>query len=255
VADGTFEPVRKIEAIDRTTRTSPRLKARIAGALWLLVMAGGMAGFVINSGLMVRGDAAATADRILASETLFRAGFTANLLAGVCYVGVTVLLYDVLKPVSRVVSLLAAFFGLGGVAIGGVGYISNLAPLVLLKSAPDLTAFTLGQIQAMALIFLRLYAQSFNMGMLLFGCQCALAGWLIVRSTFLPRVLGVLLAAGGLSYVVSSIANFLSPAFGASVSPYILPAVFLGEGSLSVWLTAAGVNASRWEEQAAAVAP
>jgi len=234
------------------TNASPRLRARITGVLWLLVVATGVVSFVINSGLMVRGDAAATAANILSSESLFRVGFTANLLSGVFYVGVTGLLYDLLKPVNRVVALLAALFGIVGVAIGG--YVSNLAPLILLKAGPDLAAFTPNQLQAMALVFLRLNAQSFNISMVFFGCQCFLAGWLIAQSIFLPRVLGVLLCAGGLSYVTASLANFLSPAIGAQLAPFILPAALLGEGSLSVWLTVAGVNGARWQEQAGAAA-
>ena len=104
---------------NRITEASPRFKARIAGGLWLMVIVAGMTAFVIRSPLVVSGDAAATATKILASESLFRLGFGADLIAGACYMGVTVLLYRLLKPVSRSLSLLAAFFGLAGVAMEG----------------------------------------------------------------------------------------------------------------------------------------
>ena len=103
--------------IERITETAPRFKARIAGGLWLIVIAAGMSAFVVGSTVIARGDAAATAANILASESLFRLAFAANLLSSVCYMGVTVLLYGLLKPVSRSVSLLAAFFGLAGLAV------------------------------------------------------------------------------------------------------------------------------------------
>jgi hypothetical protein len=236
--------------IKQISEMSPRLRARIAGGLWLMVIAGGVTAFVIRSSLIVRGDAAATATNILASEASFRFAFAADLIAGLCYLGVTVLLYSLLKPVSRSLSLLAAFFGLAGVAIGSAISLTNLAALVLLRGEQYSSAFTSSQLQAMALMSLKFYVQGFYITMVFFGFQCFLMGCLIVRSTFLPRALGVLLAIGGSSYVISSFATFLSPVFGARLSPFIVPAALLGEGSLTLWLLIKGVNAQRWNEQA-----
>jgi small-conductance mechanosensitive channel len=95
----------------------------------LMVIVSGMSAFLIRSPLIVRGDAAATATNILASESLFRLAFIADLVAGLCYLGVTVLFYGLLKPVSRSVSLLAAFFGLAGVVIGSAVSINSLGAL------------------------------------------------------------------------------------------------------------------------------
>jgi small-conductance mechanosensitive channel len=117
------------EMTERIAETSPRFKARIAGVLWLMVIVSGMSAFLIRSPLIVRGDAAATATNILASESLFRLAFIADLVAGLCYLGVTVLFYGLLKPVSRSVSLLAAFFGLAGVVIGSAVSINSLGAL------------------------------------------------------------------------------------------------------------------------------
>lgn len=236
----------------RITEASPRFKARMAGGLWLMVIVVSMFAFVIRSPLIVRGDAAATATNILASESLFRLGFAADLIAGVCYMGVTVLLYDLLKPVSRSLSLLAAFSGLAGIAIGSATSLTNLAALVLLGGGEYSSAFTTSQLQAMAMMSLRLSLQGFSLCMVFFGFQCILIGCLIVRSTFLPRILGVLLAIGGSSYVISSFASFLAPAFGARLFPFIVPAALLGEGSLTLWLIVKGVNAERWNQQAGA---
>ena len=238
--------------MERIAQASPRFKARMAGGLWLMVIATGTFAFLAGATLIVRNDAVATATNILAAERFYRLGFVADLIAGACYMGVTVLLYDLLKPVSRSVSLLAAFFGLGGIAIGAATSLVRLAPLVLLRSDQYLSTFTPNQLQTMALAALRLYEQAFLIAMVVFGLQCVLVGCLIVRSTFLPRILGVLLALGGLSYVISSLANFLAPAFGARLAPFIVPAAILGEGSLTLWLLLVGVNAQRWNEQASA---
>src|SRR5712664_1376440 len=237
------------EMTERIAERSPRLKARITGGLWLMVIVAGMTAFFIRSPMMVRGDAAATAANILASESLFRFDFAADLMAGVFYMGVTVLLYSLLKPVSRSLSLLAAFFGLAGVAIGSAISLTNLATLILLGDGQYSSAFTTSQLQSMALMSLRLYVQGFNITMAFFGFQCFLIGCLIVRSTFLPRILGVLLAIGGSSYIISSFATFLAPAFGARLAPFIVPAALLGEGSVTLWLIVMGVNVQRWKEQ------
>lgn len=175
----------------------PRQKARIAGWLWLTVIAAGVLAFVVRSQP--------------------RLAMVANLFAGVCYLGVTVLLYELLKPVNRIVALFGAFCGLAGVASGAAADAANS-----------------GQ-------------QGFYISMVFFGFHVGSVGYLIVRSTFLPRILGVLLATGGSAYVISSVANLLSPAFGAHLSPFIVPIAILGEGALTVWLIVKGVDASKWE--------
>jgi Domain of unknown function (DUF4386) len=230
--------------------SSPRFQARMAGVLWLLCIVTSVGSFLAASPLIVAKDAAATAANILASESLFRLGFAADLISGVSYLGVTVFLYYVLKPVSRSLSLLGAFFGLAGIAIGGAAWVIHLTPLLLLHGDQYLTAFTTGQLQAMALTALKLQVQVFGIGIVFFGIQCISIGYLVARSTFLPRTLGILLAIGGTSYVISSFANFLTPSFGPHLMAFILPVALIGEGSLTGWLLVKGVNVQRWNEQA-----
>src|SRR5438093_12670286 len=198
----------------RITEMSPRFKARMAGGLWWLCIVAGMVGFVAGAPLIVANDAAATAANILAKESLFRLGFVADLVSGLSYVGVTAFIYCVLKPVSRSLSLLGAFFGVAGVAIGGASLVIHLTPLLLLHGDQYLTAFTTGQLQAMALTALKLQVQVFGIGIVFFGIQCISIGYLVARSTFLPRTLGILLAIGGTSSVIRSCANFLTPSLG-----------------------------------------
>src|SRR5438552_16647310 len=240
----------KAEMTEHFREESPRLKARIAGACWLLCIVAGMVGFIAGGPLIVANDAAATATNILANESLFRFGFAANLISGLSYVGVTVFMYYVLKPVSRSLSLLAAFFGLAGVAIGGASWVIHLTPLLLLHGDQYLSAFTTSQLQAMSLAALKLQLQVFPIGMVFFGFQCISIGYLVAQSTFLPRILGLLLAIGGTCYVIASFANFLTPSFGPRLVPFIMPVAFIGEGSLGLWLLLKGVNTQRWKEEA-----
>jgi len=228
---------------------SPRRKARIAGVFYLLEMLTGAFAIIFVGGrLFVFGDTAATATNILAHESLFQLGFAANLIQFACYVAVTGLFYDLFKPVNKSLSLLAAFFSLVGCAIGAVSCLFEFAPLTVLGGAQYLNVFTLEQLQALSLMFLKLYGQLFNISFVFFGFYCLLIGYLIFRSTFLPRILGVLMAIAGLGWL-----TFLSPALTHALSPYIL-AAGLGEVSLTLWLLVAGVNAERWKEQAGAAA-
>jgi hypothetical protein len=110
-----------------------------------------------------------------------------------------------------------------------------------------MSVFKLDQLQALALLFLRLHAQAYNSSLVFFGFYCLLIGYLIFRSTFLPRILGVLMAIAGLGWL-----TFLSPPLADYLSPYILAPGVLGEGSLTLWLLVKGVNEQRWKEQASA---
>jgi len=242
----------KSEMTIRLREESPVRQARIAGACWLLCIVAGLASFMVAGPLIVANDASATATNILAYESLYRLGFAFDLISGASYLVTTVFLYCVLKHVGRSVSLLAAFFGLAGVAIGGVAWASRLGLLVLLHGDQYLSAFTASQLQAMALIALKLQLQVFSIGMVFFGVQCISIGFLVARSTFLPRILGILLGIGGTSYVIASFASFLIPSFGAHLISFVLPVALIGEGSLTVWLLVKGVNIQRWKDQASA---
>jgi len=232
------------------TQLSPRAKARAAGALWWVCIISGMVGFAAGAPLVVANDATATATNILAKESLFRFGFVADLISGLSYVGVTAFIYYLLRPVSRSLSLLGALFGLAGVAIGGASWVIHLTPLLLLHGDQYLTVFTTSQLQALSLAALKLQAQVFPIGMVFFGIQCISIGYLVARSTFLPRILGVLLAIGGTCYVIVSFANFLAPSFGPRLLPFLMPIALIGEGALGGWLLIKGVDVQSWNEQA-----
>lgn len=236
---------------DRISKSSPRLQARIAGFLYLLT---GLAPFALitRSALIVHGNAAATAHNIMASELQFRLAFAADLIALAAYVGVTAILYVLLKPVNRSLSLVAAFFGLAGCAVSAINLVNQLAPLFVLGGEHYLAVFRTDQLQALAMVSLGLYGFGANIGMMFFGFYCFLLGCLIVGSTFLPRMIGVLLVITGLCYLTYTFAYFLSPPLANHLSPYILMPGLFGEGSLMLWLIVVGVNATKWKAQAGA---
>jgi len=232
------------------TQLSPRAKARAAGALWWICIISGMVGFAAGAPLVVANDATATATNILAKESFFRLGFVADLISGLSYVGVTAFIYYLLRPVSRSLSLLGALFGLAGVAMGGVSWVIHLTPLLLLHGDQYLTVFTTSQLQALSLAALKLQMQAFPIGMVFFGIQCFSIGYLVARSTFLPRILGIILSIGGTCYVIVSFANFLAPSVGPYFLPFLMPIALIGEGLLGGWLLVKGVNVQHWNEQA-----
>ena len=231
----------------RTAEASPRFQARMAGVIALITTTAGFAEIVRGS-LVVYGDAAATAHNILAHEMVFRLALVGDVIS-ILYIAYTLLLYNLFRPVNRSLSLLAAFFSLVGCALGALNCLFLLAPLVVLEGAQSLSAFNVEQLQALALMFLKCHAQLYTISMVLFGSYNLLIGYLIFRSTFLPRILGVLLAISGLCYLINCFANFLSPSFAAHLLPYILVPGG-AELLLALWLVVIGVNVQRWKEQA-----
>lgn len=228
---------------------SPRWKARIAGVFYLISgMAYSFADGNVRGKLVVTGDAAATAHNILTHLTLYRLGFAAGMASIVFYITVTLLLFYIFKPVNQNISLLAAFFSLAGCTIQAVITVFHLAPLIVLSGSPYLTAFKTEQLQALALVFLNLGAEGVSIYMVFFGCYCVMLGYLIFRSTFMPRILGVFMVIAGLSYQL-----FLSPPLAHDLFRYVVaPAGALGELSLILWLIIFGVNNDRWRERSAA---
>lgn len=225
---------------------SPRLKARLAGLLFLIVMAAGIfAEFWVWNALIVSRDAAATARNILAAEPLYRLGFAANLVDYALYLGVTAILYELLKPAGRTLSAAAAALSLAATAIVAAASLCTYAPLILLHMQDD------GAWQALALLCLKLRTIGYDVSLVFFGLHFLLVGVLILRADFLPRLLGVLQIVCGACYLVNSFANVLSPPLAIALSPYILMPCIVAELALALWLALVGVNAERWHAQAA----
>ena len=230
-----------------SSEPSPKLRARLAGvfeALEGLASSGGQV-FILGR-LVVRGDAAATAANILAHESLFRAGFAISLFGAAFHVVWVALFYDLFKPVGRRVAFLAAFVGILTCALQAVAALLYLAPLLVLQGGSALRAFSPEQLPALAMTFLKLNGLAFQVDLVFFGLWCLLSGYLIWRSTFLPRVLGALLMLDGLGWML-----YVWPPLGVKLFPFIGAASAVAEIPLQLWLIVKGVNEERWRRQAA----
>lgn len=235
------------------TDLSPTKYARLCGALYLyVIVAGVFAEVFVRSRLVVAADASATARNVTASEPLFRLGFSGELLHLAIDVGVATLLYALLLPVHRYVSLAAALLRVACAVVLAVASLAHLAALRLVSGAGYLDALPPGQRHALALLALRLHGDAYAVALVFFGFACLALGYLVHRSGFLPRVLGLLLALAGACYLVSSFAHLLHPPLAARLVPAILLPPFVGELALALWLLVKGVDAARWERVAGA---
>jgi hypothetical protein len=224
---------------------SPKTKARLVGVLLLTTMvAGGFAQGFIGGSLIVSGDATATATNIVTHEPLYRLGFAIYLIEMACQIAMTVLLYDLLKPVSKTGSALAAAFGLVGCTIKTLARLFFIAPVLVLGGAHYLSVFEPKQLQAAAFLSLRLNYMTETIAVVFFGLNAIGQGYLMFRSTFLPRVLGVLSAVGGLGWMI-----YLYEPLAARLESYIVGAGVIGALVLVLWLLIKGVNEERWNEQ------
>lgn len=183
-----------------------------AGIFYLIALLASLfAEVYVRGGLIVPGNAADTAATLQVFEALYRQGLAADLVRIVASVVVTLLLHDFFKPVDRSLSLLATFFSLIGLAVLAVNSLLHLAPVLFLNSASSASGLEVGHWQDLALMCLRLHAQGSSLSGVFFGFYCFLIGCLVFRSLFLPRGVGVLMAAGGLSYLAHGFASILAP--------------------------------------------
>jgi len=232
----------------QNSETSPRRLARITGALYLLaIMTGIFAQAFVSARLVADGDAAATAANILAHRSLFQLGFAVYLIEMASQIAMAALFYNLLEPVNRSLSFLVAFISLTGCIVKTLSRLFFIAPLLILGGEHYLNAFSPAQLQALALLFLDVNDHGAAMALVFFGLAAPLHGYLIVRSTFLPRMLGVLSIVAGLGWL-----TFLYPPVGYRLFVYIAPLGLLGAVAQIVWLLVFGVDERRWKERATA---
>ncbi len=216
---------------------SLRQAAVFAGLGYLIVFIFGFAN-IRREKLTVRGDAATTASNIVASESRFRAGTASWIVVLVADVVVAWALYVFLKPVGESLSLLTAWVRLVYVAIAAVAVVNLLSAVGLLTDADETEGFRADQRNAQAMLFLRSYDFGFNVGFVFFGLHILGLGYLIVRSDYIPTVLGVLLIVASVAYLVDSFACFLSSSYGRNEAHSLVVAIpaIISELSLTVWL-------------------
>jgi len=223
---------------------SPKAYARLCGWVYLSVIVLGIfAEFFVRSDIVVRGDPVATAQKLAAAETLWRAGIVANLLGGALYVVVTLMLYVLLEPVNKRLSLLAAFFSLTGCAMTGIIVLLDYAAL----------SFTT-QPSALETI-LSLHLPGYCLSLAFFGFYCTLLGYLTFRSSYFSKIVGALLLAGGPCYAINSCMVLLAPALWAAMPLEITTVSGVAEIALTLWLIVVGVDLPKWNQKACSVSP
>jgi hypothetical protein len=229
---------------------SPQLFARTAGLLYLVIIVLGLMGeMVVRANIVAPGDAAATAANIAAAGGLFRMGFLFDSVMFLCDVALAVLLYVLLRPVSRTVALMAMCFRLIQTAVIATNLLHYHAAVIMLGDSGYAAAFGTEELNSLASFFLDLHGYGYDLGLLSFGLSCLLLGYLVYRSRYLPRFIGVLLVAAGFTYLVGSYTRFLFPAQVQAVAPIYVVAI-VAELAMCLWLLVRGVNVDLWRAAA-----
>jgi hypothetical protein len=230
-------------------KTNPNKTARIAGFLYLIYIATTIFASGVNAKLIVFEDTAATVQNIMASEWQFRLSFMSDLLGGVLFLLLAWALYVLLKPVNKNLAFLFVLLNLGGVAVQCMNTLNQFAALVLLSGADYLNVFQADQLQALAMLFLDLHKNGFMIAQIFYGAWLFPLGYLVFKSGFFPRVLGVILMVHCVAWLTTFLQIFLFPDYTA-VTYISYPLGFIAEFGLTLWLLIKGVNVEQWEKSA-----
>ena len=225
---------------------SLRFKARAAGIFNLLMLPIGAIPY-LGGRMPASSDAAVVTSNLLAHSSTVYLGFVSDLLVVATYVAVTVLYYELFKPVSRTVSLAAALFSLIGCSVQAVTALFRIAPLTILHVAASSSGIRKEHVDALAYLLLKLYTPAYGIAFAFFGFYMFLIGCLVYKSTFLPRFLGVLVIIAG-----SGGLTFLWPPLAMALFPRVIMPLDIGELALMLWLAVKGVDVARWQARARA---
>jgi hypothetical protein len=226
---------------------SPSPTARTIGVVYLLYFLTAVFGALLMKGLVIPTDAVATAQNLLAHQSVYRSGWEIGLAGNALYLAVTALFYGLLSPVNRSLAMMMAFFSLVGCTVQIFGGLLQVAPLTILADGPSAGAFTVVQLQSAALLSFKLYPEVFNISLVLFALFDFFLGYLIFKSTFLPRFIGAwFMIAGAVGLI------FLWPPLGTALRFVIIPIGGLAEVVLMFWLIVKGVDVAKWREKAGA---
>jgi hypothetical protein len=234
-------PMRSIEA-------APRTYARVGGLIYLAIIFLGLFGeATVRESIVVSGNAEATLQNLRASQMLWRLSIVGDLVMHILDVPLIVIMYYLLKPVDRLLALVATVANVVQTAVLAANKLTLVVPLLLLQKHGDILASTWEA--TLSFLAIRLHGYGFGIGLLFFGVACLVRGHLVFRSTYFPRTLGVLVALAGLAYLANSVALLLAPAVAATLFPAILAPALVGEGAFCLWLLVKGVDQSAWERR------
>ena len=225
--------------------------ARIAGILLLISFIGGTFGeLIVPSTLIVSGNAAETANRILSHESLFRFGFVAYLAEALCDVALALLFYILLKPVHRNLALFSAFLGLISTAMFAVCELFFFVGPVLVRNPTYLQSFSRGQLNSLVYFFVYVYSVGAGLFMVFYGLASIIRGYLIYRSTYIPRFVGALMMILGVAFIVKNLTLVLAPAYSWDLLLLPAPLTIL---ALTVWFLWKGVDVQKWNARVLAM--
>jgi hypothetical protein len=227
-----------------TARFSPQKTARIAGVLYLIIFCLGIfAELFVRQNLIVPADAVTTVNNIIASESLFRLALVSDLIRHTFLILLPLILYKILKIVNKNIAVLVVILALVGVAIAFINELNQCAVLLLLRGADYLKAFKADQLLAQVMFFIDLHKDGEFIAQFL-GVWLLPLGYLVFKSGFLPRILGILLMIGSFGYLIGAILFFLFTDYAETFSLF----AFLGELLFALWLLIKGVNVEQWEK-------
>jgi hypothetical protein len=230
--------------------TSINKTARIGGVLYLIIIVAGIYGeMFVRSKLIVSGDAVATANNIISSQLLWRSGIAADLIMHICDIPLMLIFYLLLKPVNKNLALMALLFNLVQTAVLVANKLNLVIALFPLGNADYLKSFDPQQLYTLTYLSIRSHAYGFGLGLIFFGFTCLIAGYLIFKSGYLPKAIGVLMQIAGACYLMNSFALIVAPSVADKLFPAILLPPFIAELSLCLWLIFKGVNLSVWEKR------
>ncbi|HEY0797114.1 MAG TPA: DUF4386 domain-containing protein [Acidisarcina sp.] len=219
--------------------------ARWIGALYVItIFAGGYGESYVPNMLLIANDLAATSHKVATSVGIFRASFGSYLIEATCDVALNVLLYALLRPVSRTLALLAACFGLMGTSIFAAGEMLYFAAALPAIDADVARVISPEAKATLTYLCLTIYGYGFGIFAAFYGTAAVLRGYLILRSRYLPRALGAILMLGGASFIVKNILVILGPRYDL---PYVILPMFLAMVSMTLWLLIKGVNPAQWD--------
>lgn len=229
--------------------------ARIAGFLYLTIFVAGIfAEFVVRQSIIVPGDTQATVSNLMASEQLFRMGIAADLVMIISDVALALVFFVLLKPVNSALSLLAAFFRLTQAAILGLNLLNLFIALMLMGGADLAAGVGAEQLHSQIMLFLGAHGVGYSLGLVFFGANCFIFGYLVFKSGYFPKVLGALLVIAGAVYLADGFAKVLMADYAAYQSFFdmtVVPLTVTGELAMCLWLLVKGVNVSRVPDNAA----
>ena len=234
-----------------TSKFVPRKAARIAGVLYLIIFIVSPSAFLMSkSNVLVPDDAAATFSNIQASESMFRLGVASETIVFLLELVLAAILYELLKPVNAAMSLSAAFSRVAEAVIQAVNLLPSILILLLVSGAGYLAAFETDQLHALVLLLLDVYGDMVLVWGFTFGLHLLLLGFLVYKSGYFPRILGILLILSSAGYLIESYGTFVAPQYAELYATVVLALGVLGELPFTVYLLWKGLNVEKWEERA-----